>query len=73
MWMDPQSREDPIVLLSNLDGATQSARPCAAADSENPLQACIAGALQYFSAILVELLAFEMSVRIDVQRCPRDL
>src|SRR5215467_16008384 len=64
--MDPQRGKNPVMLLGDLDGAVERPWPRAAADRQNPLEPGFACALQDFRAIVIELVAFEMGVGVNV-------
>src|SRR5262249_50540791 len=66
MRMYSQRRKNPIVLLGNLDGAIERARPGAAADRQNAFQPGLTSPRKDFGAVVIELVTFEVSVGIDV-------
>src|SRR5690348_462964 len=65
MRMNADGSVDPVVLLSDADGAIECAWSSAAADRQNGSHACAASAFEHFRAICVESRTFEMRVRID--------
>src|SRR5262249_52699558 len=64
--MDSQRREDPVMLLSDFDGAIKRAWSGAAADRQNAVQPRLTSAGKDLGAVLIELVAFEVGVGIDV-------
>src|SRR5262249_6841982 len=62
--MNADSGVDPVVPLGDTNRAIESARPGAAADSENVYYARGASALQHFSTIGVESRTLQMRVGI---------
>ena len=68
--MNTDRREDPIMMLGNLNGAIERAGTSAAPDRENAFQPRFASASNDLRAVLIELRTVEMCVRIDVQAGP---
>jgi hypothetical protein len=64
--MQPCAGEDPVMLFCIFECTVVRARTGAAADGENPLESSIVRALEHLGTIRVELVAFYVSVGIDV-------
>src|ERR1700756_5496675 len=67
MRMQAGAGENPIMLLGDFQGTVVRARPRAAANRENTLQSCFPRAGKHLGAIGIKLVAFNVSVRINVQ------
>jgi hypothetical protein len=66
MGMQTRAGENPFMLLRKLQRAVVSSGTSPAANGENALQACFSRTTEHLSAVRIELVAFDVSVGIDV-------